>query len=521
VVDRAGCYRSAGVGGAITGYGFDLGIIDDPVKSREEADSPAVRERIWQWFTSDFYSRRSKDARILLVMTRWHRDDLAGRLLRQQANREADRWEVLSLPAIRTGGTGHPADPRADGEALWPDFLPVDELEKTRKQDPRAFAALYQQDPTTAGGSEWPIDYFGDWIWCPPEKWPRAFDLRVIAVDPSKGGKDKSHDYSAIVFVGVHRGLVYVDADLDRRPPHRIVEDTLRMCDRYKPDMLGFETNQFQELLVHEFERVCRQRMSLRWPVYKLVNKDVRIRRLGPYLVNREMRFKQDSPGCHLLVDQLIHFPHADHDDGPDALEMAVRRYLQALQAELRAIASRLVMPEFMLSSDASNANYSSTMVAEGPAVKMFERLQADTIWADLAVMKRVLRAAVAAGRLPENVLDLVDIDADGPSVQTRDRLKDAQADQILFTAGVMSAQTFAARHGLDYSVERKQLDTDREQETGFAGEPGKTDKRNTDEHGFSFFLIRAHPCPSVVSILFPSFIDAETTTVEEATDAT
>jgi len=155
-----------------------------------------------------------------------------------------------------------------------------------------------------------------------------------------------------------------------------------------------------------------------------------------------------------------------------------VGRYVQALQAELRAIASRLVMPEFMLSSDASNANYSSTMVAEGPAVKMFERLQADTIWADLAVMKRVLRAAVAAGRLPENVLDLVDVDADGPSVRTRDRLKDAQADQILFTAGVMSAQTFAARHALDYSFEREQLDTDQERETGFAGEPGPDDEK-------------------------------------------
>jgi len=150
----------------------------------------------------------------------------------------------------------------------------------------------------------------------------------VIAVDPSKGGKDKSHDYSAIVFMGVHEGLVHVDASLDRRPPHQIIRDTLAMCDRYKPDFLGFEANQFQELLVHEFERVCQQRFGTRWPVYKLVNKvnkEVRIRRLSPYLANREMRFKQDSPGCRLLVDQLIDFPHADHDDGPDALELGIR----------------------------------------------------------------------------------------------------------------------------------------------------------------------------------------------------
>jgi len=334
VVEHRGYLRSAGVGGAITGMGFTLGVIDDPFKSREEADSPRYRQKVWDWYANDFYTRRSGDASILLTHTRWHRDDLAGRLLRQQAEREADQWEVLSLPAIRTHEEPtHPDDTRQPGQALWPDFMPADELEKARLQDAKAFAALYQQDPAEAGGAEWDESHFGPWIWCPPEQWPESFDLRVVCVDPSKGKSDKQGDYSAIIFVGVKNGLVYVDADLERRPPHKICTDTIRFCSRHKPDMLGFEANQFQELLVHEFERVTGQQFGLQWHVYKLfnrVNKVVRIRRLGVYLANRTIRFKADSPGCHLLVDQLRDFPLGDHDDGPDGLEMAIRLPMEA-----------------------------------------------------------------------------------------------------------------------------------------------------------------------------------------------
>lgn len=335
IVNHRGYLRSAGVGGGITGMGFGWGIIDDPFKSREEADSPRYRQKIWDWYANDFYTRRGTDARILITHTRWHRDDLAGRLLRQMADRDSDKWEVLSLPAIRgPGEPTHEADPRRPGEALWPAFMPVEELEKAKAQDAKAFAAMYQQDPAEGGGAEWDDSHFGSWIWCAPEDWPTSFALRVIVVDPSKGKSDRQGDYSAIVFVGVgHNGLVYVDADLERRPPHRICTDTLRIASHYKPDYLGFEANQFQELLVHEFERLAGKQFALQYPVFMInnhINKIVRIRRLGTYIANRTLRFKSDSPGCLLLVDQLRDFPLADHDDGPDALEMAIRLPIEA-----------------------------------------------------------------------------------------------------------------------------------------------------------------------------------------------
>jgi capsid protein len=153
--------------------------------------------------------------------------------------------------------------------------------------------------------------------------------------------------------------------------------------------------------------------------------------------------FRRYAPGTILdaVAGTDYEFPAA----GIDAA-----RYVTVLQAELRAIASRLVMPEFMLSSDASNANYSSTMVAEGPAVKMFERLQHDMIAEDLELLGRVIAHAVEAGRLPAAALAAVEIRAIPPTLAVRDRLRDAQADQILVRAGAMSVATMATRHGLD-----------------------------------------------------------------------
>lgn len=132
--------------------------------------------------------------------------------------------------------------------------------------------------------------------------------------------------------------------------------------------------------------------------------------------------------------------------------------YVAILQAELRAIASRLVMPEFMFTSDASNANYASTMVAEGPAVKMFARLQASMIEDDRRLMRAVLRNAVRAGRLPEECVRSVQLQVEPPSLLVRDRLQETRIDQIAYERGVLSPQTWSQRLGLDYDQEQTNL---------------------------------------------------------------
>ena len=217
---RRGCLRSAGVGNSIAGNAADGAIIDDPFGKREDADSPVVRQRIWDWYANDLYTRLSAEAWIVLTHTRWHRDDLAGRLLRKMADRAADQWEILCLPAVLEDGAAGPCDERRPGgkawpeKVLWPEFKSAADLEIIRQQDARAFAALYQQNPADASQAEWAPELFGDWIWVQPEKWPQEFDLRVVCVDASKGKSDKQGDYCAIVFLGVGQG----PAAVRRRP---------------------------------------------------------------------------------------------------------------------------------------------------------------------------------------------------------------------------------------------------------------------------------------------------------------
>jgi predicted phage terminase large subunit-like protein len=122
-------------------------------------------------------------------------------------------------------------------------------------------------------------------------------------------------------------GLLYVEADLARRATPQIVADGVEWCRTFRPDALAIETNQFQDLLGHEFAaEIARQGLAniSPWSIDNRVNKLVRVRRLGPYLSRRQLRFRR-TPATQLLVEQLQQFPIGDHDDGPDALEMAIR----------------------------------------------------------------------------------------------------------------------------------------------------------------------------------------------------
>jgi hypothetical protein len=168
-------------------------------------------------------------------------------------------------------------------------------------------------------------------------------------------------------------------------------------------------------------------------------------------VTGQSANFRRYGPGTILdaQADVEYDFPAA----GIDAAN-----FVAILQAELRAIAARLVMPEFMLSSDASNANYASTMVAEGPAMRMFQRLQAEQVADDLQVMWRVVGNAVAAGRLPSEVQSAVEITGVAPTLATRDQLQETQRFQIENAAGILSPQTWSQRLGLDYGQEQANL---------------------------------------------------------------
>lgn len=205
-----GGYVSAGVGGPITGKGADILIIDDPVKNAEEAASTLTKEAQWEWYGSTAYTRLHPGGAIVLCMTRWAEDDLAGRLLAAQ-DEGGERWEVLRLPALAEGDPAAP-DPlgRAPGEPLWPAWYDAAALDTIRRATgSRTWEALYQQRPVPAAGALFKRDWLtaalvgADTV--PPDlHWARYWDLAASTKTTA--------DYTASARVAIdwRTGILYV-----------------------------------------------------------------------------------------------------------------------------------------------------------------------------------------------------------------------------------------------------------------------------------------------------------------------
>lgn len=333
IIDRdgrltGGSYKSAGVLGGITGRPMDFGVIDDPIKGREQADSAAHRENVWGWYNGDFLSRTHGKTQLLLTCTRWHEDDLAGRLLKVATDEpKADQWEVVCYPAILEQPTA--GDPRQVGEPLWPERHPLESLEAKRASSPYDWASLYQGHPRAQGSTEWPDELFPASMWF--DDWPPNLQHRVLSLDPSKGKQDKSGDYSAFILLGLDPDwTLWVDADIARRPveaknERSIVSDGLELAKAWRPEAFSVETNGFQEMVATAILRESEQQ-HLHLPMYAINNtvpKVIRIRQLGTYLAQKRLRVRS-TPGGRMLVQMMKDFPCGSYDDGPDALAQAV-----------------------------------------------------------------------------------------------------------------------------------------------------------------------------------------------------
>lgn len=198
VVDEKGAYRSAGVGGGITGMGSDILIIDDPVKDAAQAGSITYRDSVWEWFTSTAYTRMMPGGGVLIILTRWHEDDIAGRILLAMEN-GGEYWDVARYPAIAEG----PSRNRLRGEALDPNRYPLEQLESIRTVvGTRVWEALYQQNPTPASGSIFKREWWRFWrhSWEPdiPELrsrtvvLPAKFERKILSWDMTFVSTDTS-----------------------------------------------------------------------------------------------------------------------------------------------------------------------------------------------------------------------------------------------------------------------------------------------------------------------------------------
>ena len=223
---------------------------------------------------------------------------------------------------------------------LWPQVEDLYTLMCLRAESGRsAFEREKQNSPLNPELCEWPEAYFTEKIWF--DDWPSQPPRQSHRIGPPA----KAATLTAATtppsspWPSTTDGTLYVQADMARRPTPQMVADGVEIYRQFKPHMFGVEANQFQELLAPEFATAFRQQGLLDvnpWLINNDANKRVRIRRLGPLLAARRIRLKSNCPSTKLLLHQLQEFPIADHDDGPDALEMALRLATELLSNNQR-----------------------------------------------------------------------------------------------------------------------------------------------------------------------------------------
>jgi len=320
---QGGAYFAAGVGGSITGRRADLAIIDDPVKSREAADSDRERNKVWDWYRSDLYTRLKPGARIVLIQTRWHEDDLAGRLLAS-----GDDWHVLCLPAI---AEAEDALGRAVGLPLWPEWESGAELERKRKVvGEREWLALYQQRPTADQGTYFKREWFADTY----EAKPQGLNVYMsgdFAVTPGDG------DYTELAVWGVDgEGKVYaLDWWHGQTAADVWVTALLALIQKWRPLFFVGETGPIRRAVEPLMERMMQEQRiycAMEWLSHSGGNKEALCRSFQAMAGQKRIRFPKDSRWAERVLDQLLRFPTAKHDDAVDACGL-IGRFIDRMPA--------------------------------------------------------------------------------------------------------------------------------------------------------------------------------------------
>jgi predicted phage terminase large subunit-like protein len=362
IVGARGSYRGTGLRGDIVGRGYTLGIIDDPIKNREQADSEAEREKAWELFTSAFYERQEPGNRILITLTRWHEDDIVGRLLRLAAeDKQADQWEVISLPALREEGDD-PIDPREVGSPLWPGKYGLGTLLTMRSTiGSREWSAQYQCRPSPGEGGVFKRSWFAYWHRAPGDKGAIVLDrkdgsparrflgtqlLRFFTVDVAAGMK-QGNDYTVIACWGLttDRDLVLLDLHRERLEGPSQIKAIALMQAKWKPAWIGVEAVAYQLTLVQALIRKGFPARELRPDRDKVARAQTAAVRMEAGTV----WFPLGAPWLSDFEHELLLFPNGAHDDQVDVLSYAAAWVaVQAMESvtispdQLAGLASRV-----------------------------------------------------------------------------------------------------------------------------------------------------------------------------------
>ena len=306
--DAGGMYAAAGVGTAITGRGAHVFLIDDPIKDREEADSEIVRRKVWDWYRSVAYTRLMPGGAVVLIQTRWHEDDLAGRLLAGMDDSSGDTWRVVSLPALDEAG-----------EALWPAWYAADDLARIRQViGEREWSALYQQRPTPEEG-----DYFRrEWL-----RWydtpPKPETLRVYGASDyavtADGGDFTVHGVAGL---DPDDNLYLLDWWRARTDSAAWVDAWVALVTRWRPVEWGEEAGQISKSLGPFLDKRQREARAycLRKQFPSVADKPTRAQAIRGRFAQGKVYLPKAAPWAADLVGEMMAFPAGKYDDQVDVL---------------------------------------------------------------------------------------------------------------------------------------------------------------------------------------------------------
>lgn len=330
---------AVGAGGPITGRGADLLIIDDPVKNASEANSPTIRENTWEWFRSTAYTRIEPGGKVVLLMTRWHKDDLTGRIagnlntipafprniISGKSNTD-DLWHMLTLPAI---AEHKDMLGRKPGMPLWPQRISIEKLLEIKKTlGSYWFSALYQQQPISSEGAVFKkqhfryFETFGDTYTFGNGR-VLAKNCKIYASSDLAISTKSGADYTVFIIFSVtpDKQILINEIIRYRIDPASHLNLIKEIYENYKPVLIGIESVQYQASLV-------KMAMQKGYPIKELRPDTDKLTRSLPAAARIEagqIYFRKNAPWLDEFEKELLEFPTSKHDDQVDALAYAVR----------------------------------------------------------------------------------------------------------------------------------------------------------------------------------------------------
>lgn len=338
---RMGEYLAAGAGSAIAGFRGDLGLIDDPVKSREQVASETQRNKLWDWYTFDYRPRLKPGAKQVLITTRWHEEDLAGRILAE----EGEHWDVLSLPMEAEGNED--ALGRPVGERLWPDWF-TDEMVEVAKRDAVLWLSLYQQRPTAEEGTYWRRSWLHPVApgQVPPRSIMRIYGGSDYAVTAAKGS-----DWTTHVVVGLDpedrpwllelwRGQTRSDI---------WINEWCGLVKHWRPMQWAEEQGQIISGVGPFLEResLAQHAFTERLQFVSRADKGIRAQSMRAHIAAHGLWYADDLPGRSAFEAELLSFPNGRNDDQHDALGLVGQLLDQAVRGKHPKVPDKPVKPGY------------------------------------------------------------------------------------------------------------------------------------------------------------------------------